>query len=116
MRSLAATALTLAFFLMAAITYLAVKGDPLGGEPRLTVTIPAPDPAKPHPASVAPPAAVPPETTGSTAPISGNDAGSAGTSAALSGTGKTDQAAPAPSLVPSAGADFAGVGITLPQD
>lgn len=68
MRSLAATALTLAFIVMAAITYVAVKGDPTGGEPRLVVKIAPPDlarlqsaappqPSAPKPAQVAAPAA-----------------------------------------------------------
>ena len=46
MRALAVTTLTLAFILMAAITYIAVHQDPMGGEPRLVVKIAPPDMAK----------------------------------------------------------------------
>ena len=46
MKALAVTTLTLAFILMAAITYVAVHQDPMGGEPRLVVKIAPPDMAK----------------------------------------------------------------------
>lgn len=51
MRALAATALTLAFVLMAFVTYLAVRGDPMGGEPRLLVKVPPPDLGKLQPSA-----------------------------------------------------------------
>ena len=49
MRALAATALTLAFLAMAAITYVAVTGDPMGGEPRYVLRIAPPEAAKSQP-------------------------------------------------------------------
>ena len=54
MRALAATTLTLAFILMAAVTYIAVHQDPMGGEPKLVVKIEPPDMAKLQ-AAAAPP-------------------------------------------------------------
>lgn len=54
MRALVATALTLAFLAMAGITYLAVAGDPMGGEPRFTLKIAPPETIKPKPVAAAP--------------------------------------------------------------
>jgi hypothetical protein len=122
MRSLAATALTLAFIVMAAITYLAVTGDPMGGEPRLVVKIAPLDPAKfqssaaPAPAVKSTPvaSAAQPEVAASAAaataarsipPAAGQFAASvAGTSAAEAGTSDA-----------GTGADAPGIGVTIPQ-
>ena len=60
MRALAATIVTLAFIAMAAITYIAVRQDPMAGEPRLLVKIAPPDLAKLQ-AAAAPP--LPPPAT-----------------------------------------------------
>jgi hypothetical protein len=60
MRLLVTTAVTLAMLIMAAITYLAVGQDPLGGEPRAVIAITPPDMAKLHAAAdPAPTVAVP---------------------------------------------------------
>jgi hypothetical protein len=58
MRALLTTALTLAFLLMAAITYVAVTQDPMAGEPRTTVSVAPPDLAKLQPKIVPAPAPV----------------------------------------------------------
>ena len=54
MRALATTALTLAFVLMAAITYLSVRHDPLGGEPHAMLLIAPPNLDKLQAAAIAP--------------------------------------------------------------
>lgn len=78
MRALATTALTLAFVLMAAITYLSVRHDPLGGEPHAMLQIVPPNLDKlqaaakapePAPRAVVVPPAQPATSPGETASI-----------------------------------------------
>jgi len=115
MRSLAATALTLAFVVMAAITYLAIKGDPLGGEPRLAVKIAAPDldklqPTAPQAAAPAPsPATVDAGLQDAAPAIVPGDSSAPRTSARV-----PSRPASAPGENSSSG-DFAGVGVAIPQ-
>ena len=71
MRALAATALTLAFVLMATITYVAVRQDPMGGEPRLVVKIAPPDLAKLQAAAAPPLSAAPVPQVAESATLSG---------------------------------------------
>ncbi len=74
MRALLTTALTLAFLLMAAITYVAVQQDPAGGEPQASLAIEPPDLAKLQSAAMPKPAAAPlapaPVETSAVAPAS----------------------------------------------
>ena len=126
MRSLTATALGLAFLAMVMVTYLALKGDPMGGEPRLLVKIALPDldrlqpPAKPAPqASTAPPAAAAPAQTLAAAPPRATAAASSASPAATASTSQPPAPSPAVTAKPAAdpAPDFepAGIGITLPQ-
>ncbi len=116
MRALAVTTLTLAFILMAAITYIAVHQDPMGGEPRLVVKIAPPDMAKlqvPAIRSIQPAPSETESPTGLTVDLG----------AAASDATPPAAAAPAPAALPAptaaanapAGAGVEGVNLSLPN-
>jgi len=139
MRSLTATALTLAFMVMAAITYVAVTGDPMGGEPRLLVKLAPSDqsllqspPAKPAVATTAPaPQSAPipvvtvlgkPENQAAAggaqpaatmAPITGAQSPQPAAAGGVTSTANAIPRAAPPSSEPDA--DMAGVGLSIPN-
>ena len=111
MRALAATALTLAFIAMAAITYIAVKGDPMGGEPRLVVRILPPAPGMTQ-SSAAPAGSAAPQIVDAPAPA----AVSSATAAPADQPPQPTAAASDASAVGTApGEDIAGISVTSPN-
>lgn len=115
MRALAVTTLTLAFILMAAITYIAVHQDPMGGEPRLVVKIAPPDMAKlqvPTIRSIQPAPAETESPTGLTV-----DLGAAASDATPPAATAPAPALPAPTAAANAPADAGveGVNLSLPN-
>ena len=142
MRSLATTALTLAFIVMAAITYVALEGDPMGGEPRLLVKIAPPDAGKQQSSSAPAPAvdkpaletaAAPPPAAPKITNLQATDTASQpATLTTVSGVaptgrplepvsvagGVTSPAAAMPATTSAdseADTDFAGVGLAIPK-